>query len=228
MVRGSNPGGGWDFPHPSRPAPGPTQPPIQWVPGLFPQGKTSGAWRWPPPPSAEVKERVQLYLYSPSGPSWPVLEWTLLYLYPHIYNALYFPVQLLFLQCSTLSMKALESFETPGTTLSMTQCHIPEDLCLHFPISDPKWSHCERHVSAWRREFHWHWCCSWHCGFESESGSYKWYPGWRSSLDGDEGSWYVKRILYFVTYTAQKLLQKIRICGLFVMTFRMIQICRTI
>jgi len=26
-----------------------------------------------PPSSAEVKERVELYLYSPSGPSWPVL-----------------------------------------------------------------------------------------------------------------------------------------------------------
>jgi hypothetical protein len=27
--------------------------------------------------SVEVKERVELYLYSPSGPSWPVLGWTL-------------------------------------------------------------------------------------------------------------------------------------------------------
>jgi hypothetical protein len=27
----------------------------------------------PLPSSAEVKERVELYLYSPSGPSWPVL-----------------------------------------------------------------------------------------------------------------------------------------------------------
>ena len=28
---------------------------------------------YPPPSSAEVKERVELYLYFPSGPSWPVL-----------------------------------------------------------------------------------------------------------------------------------------------------------
>jgi len=36
--------------------------------------KAAGAWRLPPTPSsAEVKERVELCLYSPSGPSWPVL-----------------------------------------------------------------------------------------------------------------------------------------------------------
>ena len=27
----------------------------------------------PPPSSAEVRERIELYLYYPSGPSWPVL-----------------------------------------------------------------------------------------------------------------------------------------------------------
>jgi len=27
----------------------------------------------PPPSSADVKERVELYLYSTSGPSWPVI-----------------------------------------------------------------------------------------------------------------------------------------------------------
>jgi cobalamin synthase len=31
----------------------------------------------PPPSTAEVKGRVKLYIYSPSGPSWPVLGWTL-------------------------------------------------------------------------------------------------------------------------------------------------------
>jgi len=31
-----------------------------------------------PSSSPEVKERVELYLYSPSGPSWPVIGWTFL------------------------------------------------------------------------------------------------------------------------------------------------------
>jgi len=49
----------------------PTQPPTQCVkrPGRGVDHLT--------PSSAEVKERVQLYAYSTSGPMWPVLGWTL-------------------------------------------------------------------------------------------------------------------------------------------------------
>jgi hypothetical protein len=69
------------FPQPSRPALGRIQPPVQCVPvhssGLKRQGRGVDH---PTPSSAEVKERVELYLYSPSGPSWPVLGWTILLL----------------------------------------------------------------------------------------------------------------------------------------------------
>ena len=63
-----------DFPHPSRPALWPTQPPVQWVPGLSPGVKRPGRGADHPPPSkCRGHERVGLYLYSPSGPQWPVI-----------------------------------------------------------------------------------------------------------------------------------------------------------
>jgi hypothetical protein len=55
-----------------RTALGPTQPPIQWVPGaLSPRVKRAGrkADHWPPS-SAEAKERVKLYLHSTNTPAW--------------------------------------------------------------------------------------------------------------------------------------------------------------
>jgi hypothetical protein len=42
-----------------------------WVPFLGVKQLGHGADH-PPPSNTEVKERVELYLYSPSGPSWPV------------------------------------------------------------------------------------------------------------------------------------------------------------
>jgi hypothetical protein len=53
---------------------------------VFPGDNAVGAWRWPPTlSSTEVKERAELYLYSSSGPSWPVLGWT-------VQRAIYFGV----------------------------------------------------------------------------------------------------------------------------------------
>jgi hypothetical protein len=67
---------GQDFAHRSRPALGPTQPPVKWLLDFFPGGKTARAWRWPSTLSnTEVKGRVDLYFYYPSRPSWPVLVW---------------------------------------------------------------------------------------------------------------------------------------------------------
>jgi hypothetical protein len=76
-VRRSNPGGVRDFPNPSRPALWPTQPPVQWELGHFPVVKRLGdGVNRPPIRSAEVKERVQLYVYFPLQPSWQVTRWT--------------------------------------------------------------------------------------------------------------------------------------------------------
>jgi hypothetical protein len=58
--------------------------PVQTGRGAHPASSTMGTWSFsgvkrpgrgvdhPPPSSTEVKERVELYLYSPSGPSWSV------------------------------------------------------------------------------------------------------------------------------------------------------------
>jgi len=82
MVRGSNPGGGVEI-FRTRPDQLGGPPSLLYNGYLvFPAGKAAEAWRWPPTPSsAKVKESVELYFYSPSGPSWPVLGWTLTFFF---------------------------------------------------------------------------------------------------------------------------------------------------
>jgi hypothetical protein len=79
---------GWErgFPHPSRLTLEPTQPLIQSYRVPFSGVKWSvRGVNHPSPSSAEVKVRVELYLYSPSGPSLSVLGQTLpIYLFPVI------------------------------------------------------------------------------------------------------------------------------------------------
>ena len=56
---------------------GPTQPPVQWVLGLFPGGKEAGTGSHIPSFRDEVKEIVVLHLCSSSGPSRSVIGRTL-------------------------------------------------------------------------------------------------------------------------------------------------------
>ena len=65
---------GRDSSHPSRPALGLTQAPTQWVPGLS-RGYSCRGVALTTHPIYCRGERVELYLYSPSGSSWPVIEW---------------------------------------------------------------------------------------------------------------------------------------------------------
>jgi hypothetical protein len=58
---------GQDFLHPYIPALWPNQPLVKWLLGFFPRGKVARVWY------AGIKERIQLYFYSPFGPSWPGL-----------------------------------------------------------------------------------------------------------------------------------------------------------
>ena len=76
-VRGSNPGGDDIF----RNCPDRSSGPLSLLYNgyrVFLEDKASWAWRWPPTPSsAEVKEKVELYLYSLFESSWSVVGWTL-------------------------------------------------------------------------------------------------------------------------------------------------------
>jgi len=69
---------GRDFPHPSRPVLGAHPASCTIGTGSSPGEKRPGLGvDHPPLSSAEVKERVEQYVCSLSGPSWPVQGWTL-------------------------------------------------------------------------------------------------------------------------------------------------------
>jgi hypothetical protein len=83
--------------------------------GSFPGAKWPGRGvDHPLPPRAEVKERVELYLYSPSGPFWPVLGCTLPSPLPLSRWGL---LQLLAILCTTLCV-LFPDFSPRGSALA--------------------------------------------------------------------------------------------------------------
>jgi hypothetical protein len=107
--------------------------------------------------SAEVKERVDLYIYTPSGPSWPVTGWTLLYFNPllnykynlcsltlchlmtYIYIYIYIYVWGGYYQEEECSLSSLpEDDSTPVETCSNVQCVTPRPVFRYFTPPGPK------------------------------------------------------------------------------------------
>jgi len=89
--------------------------------GSFPGVKRPGRGvNHPSQPSAEVKERVELHLYSPSGPSWPVIGWTLPFLFlPQQHDWLYKRFTRTYTRVIQISSLVSKSPTTsPGPTLS--------------------------------------------------------------------------------------------------------------
>jgi hypothetical protein len=78
--------------------------PVHIGPGTYPASYTIGTGSFPgvkrpgrsldhpPPSSVEVKDRVQLYLYSPSRPSWPVIGRTLPFTWTCIFTTAQYAV----------------------------------------------------------------------------------------------------------------------------------------
>ena len=74
---------GWDFPHPSRPALHPNQRPVWWVTRSFSGVKPPRCGiNNPLTSSTVVTHRVELHLYSLSGPSWPITGCNLSFFLP--------------------------------------------------------------------------------------------------------------------------------------------------
>ena len=79
---------GRDFPHLSRPALGPTQPPVQWVPGLSRGKERPGRDADPTPPNSAVVKKEYSYTFTPPMGRTTCTEPQRLYngaLYPYLY-----------------------------------------------------------------------------------------------------------------------------------------------
>ena len=122
---------GRDFSHPSRPTLGPTQPPVKWVPGLSQGVKRPGRGADQPPPSKfRGQERVELYLYSPSGPSWPVIGSTFTFT-----SIQYQRLRCISVQVTTMWVPRRENFTTEDTIFCILYHEQPVPVLNSFCVN---------------------------------------------------------------------------------------------
>jgi hypothetical protein len=118
---------------------------------VFPMRKAAGVWRWPPTPiNTKVEGRVELYIYSPSWPSRPVLGWTLPYHYDN--------------EIETFSSSVLYSCSFPiGLPLTQTTAH-----SLPHPHTSYQLVHLNPHEATFVHKFY-------HTGCETKLKFVNWY-----------------------------------------------------
>jgi hypothetical protein len=106
--------------------------------------------KWPgrdvdhlPPSSAEVKERVELYLYSPSGPLWRVLGWTLPFTFTFnislslsLLCAMHVPLYLVSLDLIILHFATILYLQT-SVQISLQAVKVSIRICLQSPVTAP-------------------------------------------------------------------------------------------
>jgi len=79
---------GWEFPHLSRPAIGPTQPPVKWTPGLSHSGKMARAWSWPSTSPSSKGSRKRRTI--PTISLWAFMAYSRMKCYDHVTPVLYY------------------------------------------------------------------------------------------------------------------------------------------
>ena len=107
---------------------------------VFPGGKAAGVWRWPPPTSsAEVKERIDLYIYSTSGSSWPITGWTI-------------PLPLPDWLCEAPSLLLVESHVILPREYSDRSMKLTTHLCQTLSLGMGGATLALRHTFSWRTQ----------------------------------------------------------------------------
>ena len=129
---------GYNFPDPSTPGLGPTEPPYKTRTESLSRGvkRPGRGVSHTPPLKADVKERVELYLYSSSGPKWPIL-WRTLPFCIHIHKFSQYSCYYVRQAKAFKVVQALQNFEgvlkhiaTTCTSLTLRTLHFPRAVSL--------------------------------------------------------------------------------------------------